>query len=164
MKIGIISDSHNGRKSVLKAVEVFNEREVDYVLHAGDIDSPATAKDFAGLTKAKFIAVFGNCDNNKPLLAKVIDDFGGQIHEGVYTGDIGGKKIFMTHSLNSPDDIASSGEYDLVIYGHTHNRDIHKIGDTLVINPGVSAGRFMSKPSVVVLQLDDMSIEQISLK
>ena len=37
MKIGIISDTHDHHSNVIKAIRIFNERRVKYVLHAGDI-------------------------------------------------------------------------------------------------------------------------------
>ena len=57
----------------------------------------------------------------------------------------------------------ASGKYDLVIYGHTHKQDIRKVGDTLVINPGETTDWITGKSNVVVLNLDDMSVESISL-
>ena len=163
MKIGIVSDSHDHHANVLKAVEVFNERKVDYVLHAGDIIAPFTAKAFAKVEGAKFIAVFGNNDGEKLLLVSTINDFGGEIHERIYTGDIGGRRIFMTHTADVLESIAGSGKYDLVIYGHTHEKDIRKVGKTLVVNPGEATDWLTDEPCVVVLELDDMSVEEISL-
>ena len=164
MKIGIISDSHDAHQNVLKAVEVFNEQNVDYVLHAGDMVSPFTAKAFAEVKGAKFIAVFGNCDGEKLFLKSTIEDFGGEIYEDSYTGQIGSKRIFMTHRPGELESIAASGKYDLVIYGHTHKQDIRKVGDTLIINPGESTDWLTGKSDVVVLDTDNMSVEVISLK
>jgi predicted phosphodiesterase len=42
MLIGIISDTHDDMSIIRKAVDLFNEREVGYVLHAGDLISPFT--------------------------------------------------------------------------------------------------------------------------
>lgn len=164
MKIGIISDTHDHRVNVLKAVKVFSQRSVDYVLHAGDITSPSTAKAFAQIEGAKFIAVFGNCDSDKAFLESTINDFGGEIHEQHYTGQVGDKRVFMTHRPSSLESVIDSGEFDLVIYGHTHKQDIRKVGDTLVINPGRTRSRLTGKSSAVVLELDDMSVERILLE
>lgn len=164
MKIGIISDTHNHYQSVLKAVGIFNERNVDYVFHAGDIVSPLTAEAFAGIDGAKFIAVFGNCDSKRSLLQRAIGDFGGEIHDGCYKGRVGGKRIFMTHKPGMLSEVVGSGEFDLVIYGHTHKQDVHKVKETLVINPGTLKHWLAAKSQVVVLELDDMSVEVVSLK
>ena len=163
MKIGIISDSHDHHKNVRKAVAIFNEHGVDYVFHAGDIVSPATAQLFAELDKAKFIAVFGNCDSERTLLKDCINSFGGEIHNLCYDGEVGGKRIFMTHKLRGPEKIICSGKFDLVIYGHTHKRDIQKLGQTTVINPGLSAKKFMGNSQIIVLELDNMQTEEVPL-
>ena len=163
MKIGIISDTHDHHANVLKAVEVFNEQKVSYVLHAGDIVSPFTAKAFAEVSRAKFIAVFGNNDGEKLFLTSTINSFGGEIHKQIYTGRIEGKQIFMMHTPDMIDEMVESGKFDLVIYGHTHNRDIRKVGETVIINPGESTDWLTGRSRVVVLELDDMGVEEISL-
>jgi putative phosphoesterase len=164
MKIGIISDSHDAHQNVLKAIEVFNEQKVDYILHAGDMVSPFTAKAFAEVKNAKFIAVFGNCDGEKVFLKSTIESFGGEVYEDSYTGQIGGREIFMTHRPSALDEVAGSGKYDLVVYGHTHKQDIRRVGGTLIINPGESTDWLTGSSAVVVLDADNMSAEVISLK
>lgn len=163
MRIGIISDSHDHHANILKAIEVFNEHKVDYVLHAGDIVSPFAAKAFSEVKDAKFIAVFGNCDGEKFFLKSTIEDFGAEIYEHIYTGQIGGRRIFMTHIPNTLDEVAGSGKYDLVIYGHTHKQDIRKVGNTLIINPGETTDWITGKSAVVILKLDDMHTELVQL-
>ena len=164
MKIGIISDSHDHHLNVLKAVEVFNEHKVSYILHAGDIVSPFTATAFSKVEGAKLIAVFGNNDGEKIILKREFDSFGGEIYEDCYKGEIAGRKIFMTHRPSIVDEMAASGKFDLVIYGHTHKQDIRKSGDTLIINPGESTDWLMEKSAVVILRPDDMSFEEVLLK
>ena len=163
MKIGIISDTHDHHANVLKAIEIFNDRKVDYILHAGDMVSPFTAKAFAKVGGAKLIAIFGNCDGEKLFLKSSIEDFGGEIHGGIYSGNIGGRRIFMTHLPDMLEEVVDSGKFDVVIYGHTHKQDIRNIGKTLVVNPGETTDWITGKPAVVVLELDDMSFEVISL-
>lgn len=159
MKIGIISDSHNQHVNILKAVDILNEEKVRYVLHAGDIVSPVAVTAFSNVRDSQFIAVFGNCDSEKKILSSTIENFGGQIHNQPYIGQIGNKNIFMTHTPSNLEAVIESGKYDVVIYGHTHKQDIRKAGSTLVINPGELAGWVTGKSSLVILQLDDMSYE-----
>lgn len=164
MKIGIITDSHDHHANVLKAVGIFSKHKVDYIFHAGDIISPFAAKAFGQVPEAKFIAVFGNNDGEKLLLKSTIEDFGGEIYEHICTGLVGGRRIFMTHVPNTLDEVVKSGMYDLAIYGHTHERDIRKVGDTLVVNPGESTDWLTNESKIVILELDDMSLEEVSLK
>lgn len=157
MQIGIIADTHDHHRNVLRAVEIFNKRGVKYVLHAGDIVSPFAAKAFAGLKDAKFIAVFGNNEGEKLFLKSTVEGFGGEIHEYCYKGEIGGRKIYMTHTHHNVEEIANSQMYDLVIYGHTHKQDIRQVERTLIINPGESTDWITGGAHLVVLDLDDMS-------
>ena len=47
--IGIMSDSHDNLDAIRKAVDAFNEAEVDLVIHAGDMISPFTSKEIKKL-------------------------------------------------------------------------------------------------------------------
>ncbi len=163
MKIGIISDSHDHQNHTLAAIKLFNDRKVDYVLHAGDIVSPFTARIFEQLDSATFIAVFGNNEGEKLMLKSVINGFGGEIHDYIYKGEIGGKSIHMCHVHHDVEEIARSQMYDLVIYGHTHQQDIRQDGNTLIINPGETTDWITGTSHVVILETDDMSHESVQI-
>lgn len=49
MLIGIISDTHDNQDKTRKAIELFNSKGVEYVIHAGDYISPFTLKLFKEL-------------------------------------------------------------------------------------------------------------------
>lgn len=164
MKVGIISDSHDSHANIAKAVNIFNDENVDYVLHAGDIMSPNAARGFAQLLTAKFIAVFGNCDREKAELKNTISQFGGEIHEQQYIGKIEGRQIYMTHRPDIVDTITKTGDYDMVIYGHTHDPVVKKVDKTLVINPGTSMRKMLSSSYVVILDLAGMTAKLVPLK
>ena len=163
MKIGIISDSHDHHQNVNLAVDIFNAYKVEYVLHAGDIISPFTAKAFGNIKAAKFIAVFGNNDGEKLFLTNTINRFGGEIYENCLKTTIADCRIYMTHVHNNIEEIAKSQMYDLVIYGHTHLQDIRRVEKSLIINPGESTDWITAKPTLVILDLKDMNYETVSL-
>lgn len=156
MKVGIISDTHDRHRAVAKAAEIFSEHKVGYILHAGDMVSAITAKALAQVDGVRFIGVLGNCDRESSMLTGYVNDFGGEIHRHVYRGEIGGRRIFMTHKPSALNKVAKGDNFDLVVYGHTHKQLVRKIGQTLVINPGTSA--------VVILEFDDMSVLKIPLE
>lgn len=156
MKVGIISDTHDRQGVVVKAAEIFGEEKVDYILHAGDIVSPETAERLAAAAGTKFIAVFGNCDREKDLLVSCVRDFGGEIGGRVFRGQIGERRIFMTHKPSALGEVSQSDNFDLVVYGHTHKQLVRRVGETLVVNPGISA--------VVVVELEDMGVKEIPLR
>jgi len=163
VKIGIISDSHDHHANALKAVEIFKNEQVQYILHAGDIISPFTAKAFGEVKNARFIAVFGNNDGEKSVLKSTIESFGGEIHRDPYRGKIAGKKIFMTHKPGILDEAIAGGKYDLIVYGHTHFRDIRTVGETLIINPGESTDWLSGKGRLIILDTESSKITEMEL-
>ena len=155
MKVGIITDTHDKQALLKKAIEVFAEHHVDCVLHAGDITSPSSAQALAEIDHVRFIGVFGNCDSDKSALESIVSSHRGEIHRGVYRGKIGEKKLLMAHNPCALGDMPITGDFDLIVYGHTHVQDIRRDGNTLVINPGQSWA--------VVLDLDSMDYDTIYL-
>ena len=81
-KIGVMSDSHESLDLLDRAVEFFNEKEVDRVLHAGDFISPLTAAPLSRLN-SELIGVFGNNDGDRLFLRQRFDEEGvGRIERG----------------------------------------------------------------------------------
>lgn len=160
MKIAIMADSHENMPMIRKAVELFNSRGAQYILHAGDIISPITVKEFARI-QGRFIGVFGNNDGEKFLLREKFAPFG-EIYEWFYQGELAGRRIMLMHSQDMVEPLARSGHFDLIIYGHTHDLDIRR-GDTLVINPGETGGWLRGRSTVVILDTEDMEPEVFDL-
>ncbi len=158
MKIGIISDTHDHYDNVLKAIEVFRKYQVQTVLHAGDMITATAAQMFSELAGVRFIAVFGNCDLDRSALRSTVEGFGGEIHEGVYQGRVDGKMLCMAHAPEALRQNAESGQFDLIVYGHTHRDDIRQIGNTLIVNPGEATDAKTGLGQVVVLDTADLSL------
>ncbi len=71
MLIGIMSDTHDNLPAIRKAVEFFNERNVDLVIHAGDYVAPFVARELKKL-KAPLKGVFGNNDGERKGLYEAL--------------------------------------------------------------------------------------------
>lgn len=76
---------------------------------------------------------------------------------------LAGRRIALLHS----DDVqrfrrtTSSGDYDLVCYGHTHIAEQHREGKTLVLNPGAL---YRANPhSLAVVDLKTMEATIVKL-
>ncbi|AKB14055.1 hypothetical protein SAMN02910340_00899 [Methanosarcina thermophila] len=163
--IGILSDSHDNMNALRKAVEFFNERGVKAVLHAGDIISPFTVRAFEEL-KPKLYFVFGNNDGDKLTLTKRFEEIG-----AVSCGDFGdltidGLHIALLHGTNEAmvKALARSGEFDVVIRGHTHEPNVKIIEGVTVINPGESSGVLSGKSTVAVLEIANLNVEITQLE
>ena len=61
MQVGIFSDSHDNIPKIRKAISIFNERQVNLTIHAGDLVAPFAAKELKQL-QMKYVVVFGNND------------------------------------------------------------------------------------------------------
>lgn len=155
MLIGIISDTHDHLDNMRKALALFRELGVQHILHAGDFTSPFTyraLKDFQG----SFTAIFGNNDGDRVLIRQM---YGESVHAQPYTFVLHTRRIVMMHEHHVIDALAASGMYDLVVYGHTHEPVIRKVGNTLVVNPGETCGWLYGKPSVALVDLGSMEAE-----
>ena len=164
-KLGIVSDTHDNKWSLVAILDRFQKAGVSHVIHAGDMVSPFNAKHFAGMDVV-FLGVFGNNDGEKIGLAKLFSDIG-TMHEGPHPVQIDEKRFLVMHEPGAVDSIAKSGDYDCVIYGHTHSLDIrtvsHASGETLIVNPGEGSGWTTDKATAVLLDLDTMGTEIIEV-
>ncbi len=159
MLIGIMSDTHDNLVPTRRAIELFNSRNVEFVIHAGDYTSPFTRKLFKDL-KCGFAGVFGNNDGDKLLLQ---DRAEGNLHNQPYIFALDGKRIVVMHEHHVADALADSGHFDLVIYGHTHTAVVRKAKNTLLVNPGEVSSWLYGKSTVALVDLDRMEAEIIEL-
>jgi putative phosphoesterase len=60
------------------------------------------------------------------------------------------------------DALQKSGNYDLIIRGHTHKTDVIE-GKTMVINPGETCGYLSGEKTVILLDTADLSWELVKL-
>lgn len=133
MKIGVVSDTHDNLERVREALAIFEEEDVEKVVHCGDIISPFTAEMFD--REFEFHAVRGNNDGEWNL-KNTVDGFG-TFYNNVAELEFAGKKIAAYHGTEEQIVGAlAEMEYDYVLRGHTHERkkDIH--GSTVEVNPG----------------------------
>jgi putative phosphoesterase len=151
--------------AIRKAVEFFNEKGVKAVLHAGDLVSPFTARAFKEL-KPKLYFVFGNNDGDKVTLTKRFEEIGA-ISCGNF-GDltIDGLHIALLHGTNEAlvKALAKSGEFDVVVRGHTHEPGVKIVEGVTVINPGESSGVLSGKATVAIIEIANLNVEITELK
>ena len=159
MLIGIIADTHDNLIYTRKAIELFNKRKVEHVIHAGDYTSPFTLKLFKELN-CKYDGVFGNNDGDKLLLLERSE---GNIHNQPYIFTLNNKKIIVMHEHHVIDALADSSHFDLVIYGHTHEPDVRKVKHTLIVNPGEAGTWLYGTSTVALTDLNKMEAEIIEL-
>ena len=159
MKIGILSDSHDDMAAIAKAVALFNAEGVVQVLHAGDIVSPFTFELFREL-HAPLGGVFGNNDGDRLLLR---ERSAGALHVQPHFVTLDSMRAVLVHEPPLVKSLARSGDFDLVIYGHTHVPDVHREGTALVINPGKTASLNKGRATVVLLETETREARIVEL-
>ena len=145
MRIGVISDTHGLLRP--EVFEVF--REVDHIVHGGDIGPAAILDELAAI--APVTAVYGNTDGW---------DLRGRLPQ-VARLQLDGFTIVVTHGDQfgspTPDKLqAAFPDAEIIVFGHTH-RPLLTLVDVVVtvMNPGgAGARRFDLPASVGILELE----------
>ena len=148
MRIGIVSDTHDRVEAVAEAVRLLTETHgAELILHCGDIESPATVAAFAPVGTH---FVFGNWDKDKVKLSAAIKAVGGTTYGAFGALELAGKRIAWVHSHERHQlyQLEHSDYFDYLFYGHTHVREQHRTGRTLVANPGAL---FRANPKTCII-------------
>lgn len=159
MRVGILSDTHDNMVQLRKAVDLFLEKRVQHVIHAGDFTSPFTFRILNELT-CGFTGIYGNNDGDKLLLQKMSE---GKVFNQPHIFGLAGRKIVLMHEHFLVDALADSGHFDLVIYGHTHKPEVRTANKTLVINPGETGSWLYGRSTVAFADLSTMQAEIVTL-
>ncbi len=164
MKIGTISDTHDDVENTKKAIEIFKEKGVDFVVHLGDYISPPMVRLFKGL---KLVGIFGNNDGCKQGLIKAFNDIEGEIKGEFAVIETEGIKIALYHGEfgEISEALAKSGDYDLLLTGHSHKSEKKEIGKTLWISLG-SINRFFAEdtnPAIGIFETKTKEFKFIEL-
>ncbi|NOZ61846.1 MAG: metallophosphoesterase [Calditrichaeota bacterium] len=149
-KIGIMSDSHDNLPAIRAAVDLFNRERVEFVIHAGDLVAPFTAREMKKLN-CPFEIVLGNNDGEILGLHRV---YQGHVHQPPLELKLGGIKILVLHDGSFLRHIEEIRDFDVIIYGHDHEGKIAKTNNgTLLINPGETGGWLHGKSTVCIFDV-----------
>lgn len=102
MKVGIISDTHDDIDNTNKAIDIFEQHNVQAVIHAGDIISPPVIKEFKRLTQknVKVYGILGNNDGEKHGLENAFDFINGEFLGDIGKIDLDGLKFGIYHGMD----------------------------------------------------------------
>ncbi|HID00429.1 MAG TPA: metallophosphoesterase [Piscirickettsiaceae bacterium] len=158
MKIGLLADSHDNVSHLHQAVELFNTEGVELVLHAGDFVAPFAIVALQGL-RSRVVAVFGNNDGERVGLTNKFTAAGWEVHPNLAQVEIGGRRIGVVHEPELVPALAAGGYYDLVVYGHTHEVEVRRERDTLIVNPGEAGGWLTGRATVALVELETLEVQ-----
>lgn len=138
MRVGLVSDSHDDEDALRAALEELGD--VDEVIHAGDLCAPFIVQLLDEVEKPVH-CVFGNIDDRHLTTKVAADAEHVTLHGNEADLSLNGEDVYVTHFPDVAEIAAKSGEYDLVVHGHTHEQREKQFGDTLLVNPGEILGR-----------------------
>ena len=157
MLIGIFSDTHDNLPQIKKAIAEFKRRNVQAVLHAGDIVAPFAAKEIAKIDVPLHI-VYGNNDGEKTGLRQVLP----QIESGPILIHLGDCAIAMAHDFEQiPTKFRAQA--GVLVAGHTHQAFVKSENGKLMINPGECGGWLKGRSTIAILGTDSLQAEIIDL-
>ncbi len=154
--VGLIADTHIPARAKCIPKMVFKTFEnADFIVHAGDLVQLAVIDELEQL--APVLAVHGNMDGPEvsdalPKLnsLKIFDWKIGVMHDP--------RALFGMSKMR---EIAKQNNFNVFVYGHTHNSNIKWERQTLYINPGSPTNplpSFVIKPSVALLKVTKEAI------
>ena len=157
VKIIIVGDTHARFFKELPNEMIDEIQEADRVIHVGDYMSKDVLDGFIEIKGQAFEGVYGNADpqaiRNKVPAKKIIE--------------ISGKRIGITHpAIGGPSEISKKrvlatfkeDNVDIIVYGHTHDSEIDKRDNLLMINPGkgyLEENSFGPPTSIVLLTIGE---------
>lgn len=156
MRLGVISDTHDRVPAIEKAVEIFNASNVDAVLHCGDFVSPFSLLPFTEL-QSPLYAVFGNNDGERDGITKLFLSNGWTLNDRPWFFALDDKKIAMLHEPDGIGDLVKSGDYDLIVFGHTHKKSFETHNETLIVNPGEGCGWVKGEATLAIVEMSRKS-------
>ncbi len=157
MLLGVISDTHDALPAIAQALEIFKQRSVRAVLHAGDIVSPFAAKLLAKIEVPLYV-IYGNNEGERKGLRSILPE----ITDGPVEIELGGKLVAMAHDLA---DISQNlaGRVDILISGHSHEAMVERRDQKLYVNPGECCGWVTGKRTVAIVDTDKLTAQIVQL-
>lgn len=140
MIIGLISDTHG----LLRKEVVEKLRGCDLIIHAGDIGKIEVVEKLKDIAQTELVK--GNCDKN-------IDS---NIMPEEKIIEVSGKRIYLIHDIGKLKVDFKRENIDIVVYGHSHKKNIYEENGIIYINPGsVGPKRFKLPTTMAKLYIDE---------
>ena len=139
MQIAILSDVHDNLWNLAAALQ-FLEGRASTMLCCGDLCSPFVIEQLARFRGDVHI-VFGNNDADLyRITSNAAKHTNVRLHGEFFEGMFEKRYVAVNHYDTLGRTIAASARYDVVCFGHNHERELARLGHTQLINPGPIMG------------------------
>lgn len=155
MKIGVVSDSHDHGQLLASAVAHARDWGARAILHCGDVIGPNTLRAALALGLPLHVVHGNNLGDSHNIMRLAAQSGGALTYYGADASfELGGRRLFMIHYPHLARGMATTGDYDAVFCGHSHQagvEELHNVkgGRTPLVNPGTVAG--LGAPATMVL-------------
>lgn len=156
MRIAVLGDTHGKPEPTKAALEQIRRKGVSSILHCGDIGGEELIELFADWPTH---FVFGNVDEDRNRFHRAIEAAGQFSHGSFGEVTFDTTRIAFLHGDDAIRlrETITSGEWDLVCYGHTHKKETHREGPTVVLNAGAL---YRARPrTFAIVELPSLEIE-----
>lgn len=152
--LGVLSDTHGHISKTRQAARAFEAFDIQGLVHCGDIGSTEIPRLLEAWPTHY---VLGNMDGQQDGLLRAIEAAGGTMHGRFGSVRTPERAIAFLHGddVSRLDAEITSGVWDLVCHGHTHQANQYLEGRTLVLNPG--ALYRSSFPSIAIVDLEQLA-------
>jgi putative phosphoesterase len=134
-KILIVGDTHISMFKDLPKQIIKNMRESDWIIHVGDFTSKNVLDGFQHFKPDFFKGVYGNSDPleiRKSISPKLVIEISGKRIGAIHPA-IGGPESFLKRRILKE---FKNRNLDAIVYGHSHEAEIHWKDNLLLVNPG----------------------------
>ena len=125
MRIAVLSDSHDNISNLERLLPRL--QDAGMLIFCGDLCAPFSLETLARGFSGPVHVTLGNNDVSLAVPC-------GQI-------EVEGHKVAFVHEPLFAEGLAALGRFDAVFFGHSHQREVRKLGKTLLANPGEVMGR-----------------------
>lgn len=148
MKIAIFSDSHDNIPNLERVLTWLKTEGISLIIHCGDIVGYEFLEKMANSFSGNIYFTTGNADD-MPLTKFKSQDSKIKFCDKVGEIKIDDRNIAFTHFPDKAKELAGTGRYDLIFYGHSHKPWLEKLEvrnkktkTVQLVNPGNLAALF----------------------
>lgn len=165
MKIALLSDIHENFHNLLRAIQQAKEIGVSEILCLGDLINPGIAGVLARCGLPVY-TIWGNNDGDRVLIMRAAQAAESQLTLSDKTYDFlerDGRRIFITHYTELARPMAKSGDFDLIGYGHDHQKFYGREGNCHIVNPGEISGHLTGNVTFATYDTADHEVAFITV-
>lgn len=163
MKIAVLSDTHDNIWKLERALLQMGEASL--LIHCGDLCSPFVVNRIGEFSDGRPVhIVWGNNEGDIRLICQVVSEYPNiQLHGAFAEIEVEGIKIAVNHYPEIARLLATSGQYQLVCYGHDHTAHTEVKDDCIILNPGELMGLY-GKTTFAFFDILTRKVEFIDVK